>query len=662
MFSSPAACIKSINERLNKLIQKYGPEGIGDIAKLKELRIALEKIDTQSFSRYNKLLQLLMSSDYGWNARNKSDRIVIFTERIETMRFVAAQLRKDLQLSENAVQEMYGGLNDFEQQKIVEDFGRDESPIRILVASDVASEGINLHYLCHRLIHFDIPWSLMVFQQRNGRIDRYGQKEQPDIRYFLISSISPKIKGDMRIMEILVAKEDQAYKNIGDPALLMGKFNIEEEEQITAEAIEKGLSADAFNRQIDNLADDFDPFELLMAGASEGANPPEIHTEETLYKDIDFLKGAITYFAQSERHPIHDLQTVEGVEIEITPDLRRRLSALLPEEAMPTEDYLRLSPDKAFCMAEMKRSMQNNMSETAWPQTQFLWPLHPIYDWINDKTGLLYGRGEAPLIGLNGRLAWNECIFVIAGTIPNRRSTPVVDEWFGLHFINETFADVGEDIGLPDEFFEEEWLKVICAQEAYSQDLYLKASRLGRGTRLDRKKRMQVWQVFEEYQNIMRERQLRDVETAMYECRKMLEKTTGSSRYAHVVVDEGQDLSMSAYRLLRALAGPEHPNDLFIVGDSHQRIYKNKPILSQCGINVRGRSSYLKINYRTTEEIRKFAFGLLKGISFDDLDDAYDLWLLSIIESYHCLIAIAMQTRFQRLRQLLLNDACYMLR
>ena len=77
--------------------------------------------------------------------------------------------------------------------------------------------------------------------------------------------------------------------------------------------------------------------------------------------------------------------------------------------------------------------------------------------------------------------------------------------------------------------------------------------------------------------------------------------------------------------MIRALAGEEHPNDIFIVGDSHQRIYRNHPTLSKCGINVRGRSSILKINYRTTEEIRKYAFALLNGISFDDLDENSDL-------------------------------------
>lgn len=441
MFSSPAACIKSIDERLKKLRRKYSANDIGDITQLEELKAALERIGSTAFSRYCQLLRLLNSKEYGWNVKKSDDRVVIFTERIETMRFLSAQLRKDLNLNESTVQELYGGMSDQEQQKIVEDFGRAEAPIRILVASDVASEGINLHYLSHRLIHFDIPWSLMVFQQRNGRIDRYGQQEQPDIRYFMISSVNEKIKGDMRIMEILVQKEKQAYENIGDPTLLLGKFNIEEEELVTAEAIEKGLSAEAFSEQIDDASEDFDPFELMMKSVTAVEAPATVHDDETLYKDIDYLRSAMTYFTQTERHPVQNLQTVAGLEIEITPDLKRRLAALLPEEAMPNTDYLRLSPDKAFCMAEMKRSMQNNLSETAWPTTQYLWPLHPIFDWVNDKAGLLFGRGEAPLVGIPGVLPASDYIFVIAGMIPNRKSTSVVDEWFGLRFTNGRFVE-----------------------------------------------------------------------------------------------------------------------------------------------------------------------------------------------------------------------------
>lgn len=441
MFSSPAACIKSIEERLKKLNKKYDSNDTKDIAQLEGLRDALFKIEQHKFSRYQKLLELLKSKDYNWSASKTDDRVVIFTERIETMRYLVAHLRNDLDLKENAIQEIYGGMSDSEQQKIVEEFGRAEAPVRILVASDVASEGINLHYLSHRLIHFDIPWSLMVFQQRNGRIDRYGQQEKPDIRYMIINSKNDKIKGDMRIIEILVRKEEQAYKNIGDPTLLLGKFNIEDEEMIVAEAIENDVDPDAFSTQIDASADEFDPFELLMQSAVDKTINTEVHEDETLYTDVNYIRSAMNYFAKEDKNPVQNLATVDGVEIKITSELRRRLAALIPEEAMPQTDYLRLSPDKNFCMNEMKRSMQNNMSETAWPTTQFLWPIHPIFDWINDKAGLLFGRGEAPLVGIPERLDSGEIIYIIAGTIPNRKSTPVVDEWFGLKFKNGKFVE-----------------------------------------------------------------------------------------------------------------------------------------------------------------------------------------------------------------------------
>jgi len=181
------------------------------------------------------------------------------------------------------------------------------------------------------------------------------------------------------------------------------------------------------------------------------------------------------------------------------------------------------------------------------------------------------------------------------------------------------------DLPYDSSFYKEEWNRIVIAQEALTLETYAKAVRNGRGTRLDRKKRMQVWKVFEHYQNLMKENQVRDINTAMYESTKLLQLAGKRSRYKHIIVDEGQDFSDNAYRLLRALAGEEHSDDIFIVGDAHQRIYRNHPTLSKCGINVRGRSSILKINYRTTEEIRKYAFGLLNGIAFDDLDEGADL-------------------------------------
>ena len=187
----------------------------------------------------------------------------------------------------------------------------------------------------------------------------------------------------------------------------------------------------------------------------------------------------------------------------------------------------------------------------------------------------------------------------------------------------DAIARSGESVSLPPSFYSDEWAKVVAAQEAFTKEDYLKASRLGRGTPLNRKARVQAWNVFEEYISLMKERQVRDADTAMYECRVLLAKDP-AKEYSSIVVDEGQDLSANAYRLLRAIVPDERPNDIFIAGDAHQRIYNKKAVLSKCGINIRGRSSYLRLNYRTTEETRKYAFAILEGVPFDNLDDEYE--------------------------------------
>ena len=450
LFSSPAACIKSIDERLKKLTKKFGENGIPDIAALSELKEALVLVKPEDFSRYTTLLKILKSTDYGWNPKNNSDRIVIFTERIETMKYLTENLQKDLGLSEKAIQSMYGGMNDKELQRIVDEFGRPESPIRILVASDVASEGINLHYLSHRLIHFDIPWSLMVFQQRNGRIDRYGQKETPDIRYMLISSDNDKIHGDTRIMEILVQKEEQAYKNIGDPAVLFGKFNQEEEELETAKAIEGDMSASDFESQLDSSEDEFDPFEMMMQSAtSKETTKIEYSDEETLYDDMEYIRSALSVFSDTENIEVKDMQSVKGLNIKLTDELKKKLEKVLPDEAMPSDGIMRLSPDVDFCKKEMQRCMANAISEVAWPATGFLWRLHPLFSWINDKAGILYRRGEVPFIALPNGISSKEMLFIVEGQIPNRNSTSVVDEWFALSYIDGKYNGV---LSLPEVF------------------------------------------------------------------------------------------------------------------------------------------------------------------------------------------------------------------
>lgn len=178
--------------------------------------------------------------------------------------------------------------------------------------------------------------------------------------------------------------------------------------------------------------------------------------------------------------------------------------------------------------------------------------------------------------------------------------------------------------GFEKDFYKEEWATVIAPNEAFTCDDYVRASRIGRGTRLDRTKKMQVWNVFEEFINLTKTVNILDIDSAMSVCRDLIAQDPVCDEYPCVIVDEGQDFSTNAYSLLRSIAGAEHKNDIFIVGDAHQRIYRRKAVLSKCGINIKGRSSHLRINYRTTEEIRKYAYAILTGMSFDDLDGGAD--------------------------------------
>jgi superfamily I DNA/RNA helicase len=117
------------------------------------------------------------------------------------------------------------------------------------------------------------------------------------------------------------------------------------------------------------------------------------------------------------------------------------------------------------------------------------------------------------------------------------------------------------------------------------------------------------------------------VDDAYREIASLLEKEGGGEKnlaYSAIVIDETQDLGPQALKLLRAMI-PREANDLFFVGDGHQRIYtRNRAAMSKCGIDIRGRSRKLYLNYRTTDEIRRAAVAMLEGCEIDDLDEGHD--------------------------------------
>lgn len=445
LFSSPAACRETIANRIRRMSADGDPPSGSpvavDVAQLTQLDDALARIGPAEFSRYQRLLHVVRDpgTGFGWTTADPTDRLVIFTERVATVGFLQENLARDLKLRPNQIEVLHGSMADVDQQRVVEQFSRETSPIRVLIASDIASEGINLHHQSHRLIHFDIPWSLMVFQQRNGRIDRYGQTRRPEIVYLVTESSHERVRGDMRILELLIAKDDEVTRNIGDPSEFMRKYDVAEEERATAAAIERGVSADAFAKQFEDLGPD--PLQILL-GATE---PPRgetalaaVRTLPTLFQDdFAFVRAAVELVRQREGLRYRADESGEFLTIDAPDDLWHRANAVLPREALPEKgrEFV-LTADRARVMQEMRRCLQE---EESWPSFHLLWEQHPIIEWLQDKVLTAFGRQQAPVISLPGPLRPGEIIFLISGVIPNLKSQPAIFRWVGVHFRGSTF-------------------------------------------------------------------------------------------------------------------------------------------------------------------------------------------------------------------------------
>jgi superfamily I DNA/RNA helicase len=200
--------------------------------------------------------------------------------------------------------------------------------------------------------------------------------------------------------------------------------------------------------------------------------------------------------------------------------------------------------------------------------------------------------------------------------IYNRKKGEAAEAWQRALTLQET------TLALPPEFYEDELERVVLAQGINSRDDYRQARRTGRGVVLTRGKRDAIWPVFEEYRAQLASRKLKEVDDAYRDAAALLRDKPPA--YSAVIVDETQDFGPQALRLLRAMV-PAAPNDLLFVGDGHQRIYpRNRASMSSSGINIRGRSRKLYLNYRTTEEIRRLAVATLEGCEVDDLDEGAD--------------------------------------
>ena len=465
LFSSPKACLQTLDRRIGAK-EKAAGEASREVRSLVDLQEAVRRIDWSSSSRYQALLQAIREHPFQWTPKDPDDRLVIFTERIETLHWLHEGLKRDLKLRDKQVDVLYGTMSDVDQQAVVDAFGNREQPVRLLICSDVASEGINLHYRCHRLIHFDMPWSLMVFQQRNGRIDRYGQNRTPEIVYLVSKSSNRTIRGDERILEVLREKDEQAYKNIGDPSAFMNVHDIAAEEEITAEAIAAGEDADAFDRRNTPKSNGGDDLLELFLGTADDGSGSEDTSASTLplfdfatpdppvtlfHSDLAYCEAALHAMQRSQPWLEFEVDHRDGMLTLAAPEDLRHRYGYFPREVFPEGGQFALTDSRERMGGAIEESRR---SESSWPRVQYLWRLNPVVKWIDDRMLSTFGRNEAPVLAGVPGLAANEVVFVLSGLVPNRKSHPLVYQWVGSVFLGKRwetcvpFKEIRERVGL----------------------------------------------------------------------------------------------------------------------------------------------------------------------------------------------------------------------
>ena len=467
-LSSPEALGSSIQERTKRVdlrAQRHEdgatdgpltPEDLAhDRALLDELGALTKASPSPKGGKFQKLLALLQ--DFGATDAARDERVVIFSERIQTLSMLERELRKATGLPKDAVGTFHGSLDDQQQQALVKDFGTQRSPLRVLLCSDAASEGINLHYHCHRMVHYDIPWSLITLEQRNGRIDRFGQHHTPEIHYLFTRPSSDQLKGDLRILEVLTEKEQRAHKNLGDVQWLMNLHDPAAEEERVAAAISQGEDPDTFIRDPDQLAgegppsddadndDDASALAAFMKTLRDGelslkqapaertktATPFSVYDSSLSFvRDaLEELKAAATPGAEVPDPTWHE--EAKGLTLTAPADLQRRLEHMPPELRRDGEFRFKLTSDRALVQRALTDSRKD---PSRWPEWQLLWQQHPVMEWLNDRVLAHFGRHEAPVLRVHEGLKAGEAAFVFQAILSNQDSQPMVLDWLAVRF------------------------------------------------------------------------------------------------------------------------------------------------------------------------------------------------------------------------------------
>lgn len=165
----------------------------------------LDPLADSRFAALESLIERLLRSQGQWR---DDERLVVFTEYKTTLDYLVRRLA--VKFGSERVLTLFGGMDDIERSDVKGSFNNPAHPVRVLVATDAAAEGLNLQRTARYLLHFDCPWNPSRIEQRNGRIDRHGQPRDVTIFHFVTDQDQ-----DLAFLSHVIKKADEIREDLG---------------------------------------------------------------------------------------------------------------------------------------------------------------------------------------------------------------------------------------------------------------------------------------------------------------------------------------------------------------------------------------------------------------------------------------------------------------
>jgi ERCC4-related helicase len=188
-FSDDEELSEAAQEAIDAAARAFRPVSAAESAILDQLQNWARRASATRDAKADRLLDWI-DSNLRENGKWKNKRVIIFTEYRDTQKWLFGLLSNRGLTQNGRVELLYGAQDEKDRERIKAAFQFDpaQAPVRILIATDSASEGIDLQRECHRLIHYEIPWNPNRMEQRNGRVDRHGQRASEVLVYHFVAS------------------------------------------------------------------------------------------------------------------------------------------------------------------------------------------------------------------------------------------------------------------------------------------------------------------------------------------------------------------------------------------------------------------------------------------------------------------------------------------